>query len=162
MRPQLLGGCQARRHGDGAYVVRLGRQDVGGRVANQRHGRPARNPAPAPRFPNRDLRQARPGLRHLAEGAESKIPAQARALQLVPADARQVARHQAEQDTPPRQPLQHRHHARTMLAAQVGAPAQVVALGGALDFGHGLANGGAPCAGLAHHGRQNVRVQHSL
>jgi hypothetical protein len=89
----------------------------------------------AARLADGQLRQAGASLGHLAECAEAEIIAQAGAFQFAPADARQIAGHQRQQDIAPRQPFEQRLHAGTMLIAQFRADPQVVALAARITAG---------------------------
>ncbi len=99
---------------------------------------------------------------HLAERAEAEIAAQAGAVQLAPADARQVAGHQSQKDAAASQPFEHRRYAGAVLVVQGRADAQVVALGRALDVRQRLADLRARRSGGAQHDGEDVRIEHAL
>ncbi len=92
----------------------------------------------------------------------TEIVAQPGPLQLAPADARQVARHQRQQNAAARQPLQQRFHARAMLVVQRRAHAQIVALGRAPASPASPARALPRNPGVPHHHRQDVGVEHAL
>ena len=88
---------------DRANAVGLGRVDVAGGVADKRDGRAAREPAAGARIADGKARQAAAVARHFGECAEAEKLLQAGALQLLPSDAREVARNQRQQRPAPLQ-----------------------------------------------------------
>ena len=116
----------------------------------------------AARFGDGQRHQAAASLGHFAESAVSEILAKSGALEFAPADAREVARDQGEQDIAAGQALQHGLDAGTVFVAEVGTDAQVIAPGGGEDFGHGGADEPGRGAGAAHHLVKDHGIEHAL
>ena len=63
---------------------------------------------------------------------------------------------------PPRQALQHRHHARAVFVAQFRTYPLVITLRCDQDLRHGFPDGRTREAGGTHHHSEDVGVQHAL
>jgi hypothetical protein len=136
--------------------------NVAGCVAHQRDGRGRPDPAPRPRLPDRQPRQAGPVFSHFAERAEAEVRLQPGALQLFPSDARQVSGHQPEQHAIVLEAPQQCPHARTRLALEVRHAAHVNLLRTANDLRHRAANGRRARSGVPHHARQDIGIEHAM
>jgi N-carbamoylputrescine amidase len=120
------------------------------------------DPAAAARFGDGQRHQSAASFRHFAESAIAEIIAQSGSFEFAPADAREVARDQGEQVAAAGQTAQHLLHAGTACVAEVRADAQVIALGGGENFGHGGANELGRGAGPAHHFAEDHGIEHAL
>ena len=88
----------------------------------------ASDPSIVARMPQRDARQSRREWTPSHQTHRNESNSQAGSLQFAPADPREISCHQSEQHAAARQPLQHRHHAGTVLVQQRRAHAKIVAL----------------------------------
>ena len=120
------------------------------------------DPKSAARFLDGQRRQrtARPG--HFAERAVPEVFAQSGLFEFTPADAREVASDQGEQDIAAGQALQDLLDAGAEFVPEVGADAQVIALGRGDDFGHGFADEPRRGPGAAHHFVEDYGIEHAL
>ncbi len=89
--------------------------------------RPIHLPERASRMAFRASHPARPDGGHVTEGPEAEVPAQIGAVQLVPADLGEIARHQNLAGCAADETVEHRNHGRTTLSLNLGADADVVA-----------------------------------
>src|SRR5579883_1785442 len=155
MQGREIGGrSDAGLHGDGADAILARREDIGGSVADERDGSLGADPGAGPGLADGEPRQAAAGARPFAECAEEEVVAQPGALELVPADAREVTGYESEQNSPPGEAFEHDLHGGAVAVSDVGADAQIIPFGGALNVGQPRADGGAGSAGIAQHDRK--------
>jgi hypothetical protein len=101
-------------------------------------------------------------LGHFAEGSEAEIRLQAGAFEFLPSDAGEVAGDQSENHAILLQAAQEGAHAGTGFALQVRDAAHIDLLRAADDLGHGAADGGGGCAGVAQHAGEDVGIEHAV
>ncbi len=149
----------ARSHRNCPDAVFTRGNHVLGGVADQR------NPANWPlvlRLFDRQPREAAARGRHFAERPEAKVMLQARAFQLAPTDAGQIAGYQRQRGSPPAQMIEQVHHARTLLIPQIRHAVLIDILRRLNDRRHQRADSRIIKPTSAHHERENVRIEHSM